>query len=213
MKKTTLILMFLMMFCSSSFASPLMDYSPGKTALDFSVHSNTQLDVSSFKAHSSSIPIEWGITVGLDGKFALQYQQFSLMTNQGDPTSQGSLRPASQNFKEMNLLYKIDKNLSVFVGALRHTYHTTDGYYDWTAPTVNAFQGGLVGVAELGNGFSAYGVVAAGTKSARKYEVGLSYAILPELDIDVYYKDQKVLLSNPDCNRVKGMGYGITYKF
>lgn len=218
MRKTALILMFLMMFCSISFAGPLMDYSAEKVAIDVSVRPSTDFaadiaNYTTFNADSKGTPFTWGITTGLGNNFALQYRQFNLNTKTGDTNAYGTLRPAAQTFKELNLYYKFDKNMSVFIGALRHNYHTTDAGLTYTAPTINAFQGGVVAVTELGKDISAYGILAVGTKNVRSCEVGLSYAITPQLDLDVYYKNQKVLLSNSDNSHAKGMGYGVTYKF
>lgn len=213
MKKTALIFMSLMMVSGSSFASPLLDYSAGKVAIDLAVRPNHNIEVVGLPADGEGTNFDWGVTAGIGHDLALQYRQFNLNTGLGDPTESGWLRPANQRFRELNLLYKVEKNMSVFVGGVRHDYHTADDGPTYVAPTQTSLHGGVIGTVELGKNVSAYGIIAIGTKSSHKYEAGISYKLTPKLDLDMYYKAQQINIDSSADVISKGMGMGVTYKF
>lgn len=213
MKKTVLMFMSLMMVSSSSFASPLTDYSAGKVAIDLAVRPNNSVEVGQWPADGEGTNVDWGVTVGIGHDLALQYRQFNLDNGNGYDIGSGTLRSANQRFRELNLLYKVENNVSIFVGGLRHDYHTTDGVYEYVAPTQTSLQAGVIGTAKLGKDLSAYGIIAIGTKSSSKYEAGVSYGLTPKMDLDMYYKYQKINVDSGLDVLSKGVGLGITYKF
>ncbi|MCX7781076.1 MAG: hypothetical protein N2491_09225 [Negativicutes bacterium] len=117
------------------------------------------------------------------------------------------------------------------------------GLYDWTAGVAlpelrtsdeNMFQVGLIGNAKIAAKTNAYGVVALGS-DYRSWQIGLSYALNKDIDFDVNYRNTKfdkfkvagVYLNPPadsefkssyaDLNikdvEVKGVGFGLTFKF
>lgn len=213
MKRVALVVLVLFTLTGVAAAAPLTDYSAGKVSLDVSLRPGSSFSLGALTADSDGTPNEWGITVGLGSKLAVQYRQFNLETKWGNLYNGSRLYPASQHFKETNLLYQLNKNVSVYAGALQHSYHAYTS--NWDAPAETSLQLGLVGVTKLGKNFSAYGNVALGTDKAFKYEVGLSYAVTSALDLNVFYIDQRIRIIDivSRNNRVKGLGYGLTFRF
>ena len=214
MKKVVLLVLILITMTGVAAAAPLTDYSAGKVSLDLSLRPSPSFSLGVLTADSDGTPSDLGITVGLGSKLAVQYRQFNLETKWGNLNNGSRLYPASQRFKETNLLYQLNKNVSVYAGALQHSYHAYTS--SWDAPAETSLHLGFVGVTKLGKNFSAYGNVALGSSRAFKYEVGLSYAVTSALDLNVFYIDQKIKVKDFGGslnNRVKGLGYGLTFRF
>ena len=219
MKKVLAVLVGLMMLCSVAAASPLMDYSAGKAAIDVSVYPSLDFHLTNNQGYDQSPGgvsgnIDWGLTAGLGNKFAVQYRQFNPKT----VTYNGSLHEIVKlDTQELNGLYKLDKNLAGFVG-----YHQAKNVdYTWgnslTSFGKNTMQVGLVGTTPIGDKFSLFGTVGVGS-GLTNFEVGVAYAVTPNLDLNVLYRDLRVngvkFNAGVECkNEVKGFGYGLTYKF
>lgn len=213
----SLCALFLIAFTSIGFASPLMDYSQGKGALDISIKPNTDITLESGDG-STDVDgkhgnLDAGLTYGLGKGWAVQYRYGTA------DTKSYSGKSIDVRAQEFNVLRKVDKNVSAFVGAT------------WVKPDFNGFSGihgnsttgyqvGLIGVAPLDKKTSLYGIVGVGNK-INSYEAGLSYAFGKELELNVgykyaKYKDLDAGSSDKSGNfdyTAKGFQYGLTYKF
>lgn len=217
MKKLFLVSLcslFLIAFTAVGFASPLMDYSQGKGALDVSIKPNSDITVES--GGSTDIDgkhgnLDAGVTYGLGKEWAVQYRYG---TADAKKYTWGSVHVRAQEF---NVLRKVDKNVSAFVGAtwVRPEFN---GSISANGDTTTGYQVGLVGVAPLDKKTSLYGIVGAGNKIS-SYEAGLSYAMTKELELNVgyryaKYKDLEIKsLDRSFDYTAKGFQYGLTYKF
>lgn len=211
MKRIFLVLLGAMLLCSVGFASPLTDYSPGSTAVDVNWRPNVDAEVSHQSLDSKSGNLDWGITYGLGGKFAVQYRQFS------PETTISSAVDSEYKFNnyEANVLYRFNHNTAAFAGYHRaNIRNLTSGVQ---TDNKNTAQLGLVGSKPLSDKMQLYGIIGAG-KDLRSYEVGLSYRVAKNTELNVSYMDKQ--LSNikngeddkEDAN-LKGVGYGVTFKF
>lgn len=219
MRKTCLFLIFFLMGAAVAFAAPLTDYTLGETALDLAWRPNLNMDLTNTIGVSREMQgersnFEYGITVGLGHRFALQYRDF-------DPDTKvlgTSYRPLDSD--EINLLYKLDDGLSVFVGSQRvkYTQINTSGTVLAETEYDRAFQYGLVWSKDIGHKLTPF-VVAGGGHHVTNFELGLAYPLADNLDFNVSYrvfkaKDMKYTTTDVYADySVKGMGYGVTYRF
>ena len=132
--------------------------------------------------------------------------------------------------QEFNILYKLDKNFTIFTGISQAKSKWSvnglgagfDGNY--TGKTKSNWQLGVTGQAPLGDKFTGYATISAG-QDISAYKIGVSYAIDNNLDFDVFYGENKydkvkynstvaTIYGDTDADyTIKGIGYGITYKF
>lgn len=183
---------FALALSTACFASPSMDYNQGATSIDLSVSSASVTPDYGSKLDGSS-SLSGAITTGLGGDFALQYKYNNYKTD--DPTVKS---------QEFNLLYKLDKGLAVFAGDVRNEMTYTN--------TVNGLQVGLIGTVPIAERTNAYGIVGTGNK-INSYEVGIGYQIAKNTELNVAYRDAKFKDFDSGDVTVKGMSYGISYKF
>lgn len=197
-----------MLMCSTGLASPLTDYSQGKAAIDVNWRPNLDSEISHDGLDSKQGNFDWGITYGLGGNFAVQYRQFSPETKIS--SSADSYR---FNTQEANVLYRINENVAAFAGYHRaNVKNLTKGF---SSENKNVLQVGLVGNKPLSDKTQLYGIIGAG-KDLRSYEVGLSYRITKDTEFNLSYMDKKISNSGDVDNadvRLKGIGYGLTFKF
>ncbi len=210
-------------------ASPLTDYSAGKTAVDITwfprMHMTDQytdqmlsLNNGIDTADGKNGNFDWGLTTGLGGNWAFQYRQFNPET--ADYTTFGRVQRFGIKSQEFNVLYKIDKGVAAFVGWYQTSYSYDSVNANTTASNKNVAQAGLVGTAQIAAKTRLYGVVGVG-KDLVNYEVGVAYEIAKGLDFNLVYRYKKVEnlddttfgLRYKDDVTAKGLGYGITYKF
>ncbi|MEN6568044.1 MAG: hypothetical protein ABFC57_17305 [Veillonellales bacterium] len=208
-------------------ASPLTDYSQGKTAVNINWFPNLQMkDHSSYPSFTGSAindtvnangkrgNFDWSLTTGLGGNWAIQYRQFNPKSRSSDISKFG------MKTQEVNVLYKLDKNVSAFSGWHQGKYDFLSSGDTTTTSNKNTLQVGLVGITRLAPKTQLYGVIGFG-KDLENYEIGTSYALDKNLDFDLLYRYKKVKkLYNIEYNvhyhddvTAKGLGCGITYKF
>ncbi|SEJ71267.1 hypothetical protein SAMN05660742_11497 [Propionispira arboris] len=224
MKKTTILAMaaVTMLTTSVGFAAPLDDYSAGKTQVDLTWR---QSDV---KAEGDSTAgdfnkkgnMEFGITTGLGNNFALQYNNFNGKSKDTDFTNGGGEFSAAATLKmqEFNVLYKVDKNLSVYTGitSVKGSFDSTIGNSE--SDTKNKLQFGVIGSTKLGDKTTAYAKVGVAS-GMTNWKVGVSQEVAPNLELNVDYGSLKVnkMAFNNGMGDVdmtsKGLGFGISYKF
>lgn len=178
MKKLALTVLFVFALSSVALAAPLMDYEKGKVGFDYTYRPNASIDGSLgfegskttiYKGYEDSAAqaetqtanqywsgsfdgkanLDWGITVGLGKKFAVQYRGYNTETdtysydlsnflNPGVPEAsrmqisengydngyydeQSAILSIKNKVKteEFNVLYKLGKNVSAFTGVVR----------------------------------------------------------------------------------------------
>lgn len=239
MKRKLISLVFAFFLMSSiGFASPLTDYSAGKIALDFAWRpsGNVNLKVDNYGSEScpgGSSNHDLGITVGLGKRFAMQFRNSrgdtATMTDQ-DEYGTYAFKYGLQA-QEVNLLYKINKSLSAFVGGVRISARASlnetilDGgsYYLSTRESITGYQLGMIGTHQIAKNLTAYGVIGFGDK-IENYELGLGYAIAKNVELNLGYRSSKYKklrfrdeeeggYFDTFSYRFDGMSYGVTVKF
>lgn len=215
---------------NSGFAGPLTDYSPGKTALDISWMPNQDMKNLSTEITfglSGEMPehngergnYAWGLTTGLDGKWAVQYRRFNPESRRIGPIHEYY----GMNTREVNVLYEVDKNLSLFAGWHQAEYtYGADFNFDTKAENKNVLQAGLTGTMQIAPKTQLYGTVGAG-KDLVNYETGVSHTLAKNLEFNLFYRYKKVqamkhtffggIFSFNNDVTAKGWGYGLTCKF
>lgn len=92
---------------------------------------------------------------------------------------------------EYNVLYKIDPHLTAFAGYIyvgdKEKNIDDDGVWKGGYHT-DGFQAGLMGWYPLADKFKTFGKVGLGNNS-RVYEIGFSYAVADNWDLDLSYRD------------------------
>ena len=173
--------------------------------------------------HEGSLNTSFGITAGLGHKLAIEYKDFSPRskeTNYADITTFNT----KLTIKEYNVLYKLNKNISVFTGvaqvkgtqAISGNADTDGG--SASTQNKNIWQLGLVGTAPIAEKTTAFAATAVGSNLIA-YKLGVSYEIVRNVGMDVYYSynQYKNLQWESDNGQsdftAKGLGYGITYRF
>lgn len=214
MRESLLTMVCLLMLSGTVLASPLTDYSPGKIAIDINSFSNFNANLTNNQGFNSTFTTnsgvnEFQITTGLGNKIALQYRH-----SQPEFTQGIILRCP---IEEVNVLYQINKNLSTFVG-----YHGSvfefDGIGEITEKR-NTIQFGLTGNSIITDQMKLYGTVGFGP-DITNYEVGLSYDIVKNAELNIFYRDIDLKKYNSLAGngvnvsaKFSGIGYGLTLKF
>ncbi len=216
--KLICIIVGLSMISSVSFASPLMDYSKGKTSVDINFYPSIDSHLTNTSGYDQSPKgksdnFEWGLTTGLGNNFAVQFRQFNPETKTFD---NGSIDESVKVLtKEFNVLYSLNKNLSVFVGY--QWAKLQDNIPDYSISTSkNRTQFGLNASTSIDPQTNLFGIVGVGN-DLTNYEIGISHNIAPQLELNVSYRDLHIKnVPGDDTKRsaeYKGMGYGVIYKF
>lgn len=214
-KKITVPFMAAMVLSTAAFASPLSDYSAGKTSVDMTWRPSLNITDQYYGFEDNfdgkKGTVDWRITTGLGNNWAIQYNHFNAISN--------SVSEAGVKTQELNLLYQFNKNASAFVGYHRAKYNYSS-VFDVTTPAKNTMQIGLLGTTEIAKWTNLYGLVGFG-KDLKNYEVGISYEFAKNTEFNISYRYKKVKdldntlgpLFYEDDVTAKGIGYGITYKF
>jgi len=230
----------LLMVSSVGFASPLTDYSQGKVALDVLFRPSADLNLYGYSYDGRNDNWGYGLTVGLGNKFALQYRN-SKDDAKAETDISSYLNQSCKNAltaQEYNVLYQLDKGLSAFAGvtnikAAQDVYFSRDTHWiSMSGPvmpagssilekSITGYQVGVIGSTQIGDKMKAYGVVGVGNH-IENYEIGLGYEVVKNVEVNVgyretTYKKMKISYKGIDSDafdyKVKGMSYGITYKF
>jgi hypothetical protein len=223
------ILVLTFIFCilaGTSFASPMTDYSNGKVAIDISI--NPSVDITGtdsggdadWDAKSGNYNI--GATFGLGNNIALQINHSQVDTKDYSLYNltgiSGSVGHGELTATEINVLYKTSENVSLFAGVLdvkndiaSNLGFTAKGKSD------NGIQLGVIGTTKFNEQTTGYGIVSIG--NATRFEVGIGQQITDSLDLNLCYRNAQYKdLEYNDLPgykydyKVKGIGFGITYK-
>ena len=225
MKKTAILAMAVatMLTTSVGFASPLNDYSTGKTSLDL-IFRQSSLDVTSQSttdALSKKGNMEFGITTGLGGNFAFQYTNAnnkSKDTNLPDGAGGTYRENASLKTQEFNVLYKLDKNVSAYVGMVNLKGNINDEGSGPSSSSKNKMQFGLMGSTKLADKTTAYAQVGFAS-SYNTWKIGISQEVAPNLELNIDYRRTQAKKMSFDNGlgdvdmTAKGIGVGVSYKF
>ncbi len=212
------------MICSAVSAAPLTDYSVGKTSIDLVIRSSDNNIDSAFgsTSYDKKVNLDWGITTGLGSKFAIQYNGYNAKSK--TTTFSNALEKSELKSQEFNILYQIDKNLSVYAGSIK-VKPSVAGYdfdddesYDYSFSSKNKVQFGLIGSTKIADKTTAYASLAFAS-DITNWKIGVSQEIAPNLEFNIDYRSLKVkdinfagTPFNFDATS-KGFGYGVTYKF
>jgi hypothetical protein len=206
------------MICSGVSAAPLTDYSAGKTAIDLTIRSSDiKLESSRTISYDNKSNLDWGITTGLGNKFAIQYNGYNAKSK--DTTFSSSIESAEVKTQEFNLLYQLDKNISVYTGLVKAKGCVNAvGSSSYHADDKSKMQLGIIGTTKIGDKTTAYASLAVAS-DITNWKIGVSQEIAPNLDFNLDYRNMKIsdvtyLGVNGDYDVTsKGIGYGVTYKF
>lgn len=215
MKKIVIIctMLFALSIAAVGFAAPMTDYSKGRAAVDLEFGLGLDLEQNGKKLDGKHSNIDGSITVGIGNDFAIQYRQ----ADYKGTLDNAWFKTRRLNTQEFNLLYKIDKNVSVFAGFNKAYYTILVPGMELKGRENNGWQVGALAVKSIAPKTSLYGVVAAGADH-RKYELGVAYAFKKDMEInlsymDFKYSDMDVPRGGDADIRVKGLACGVTLKF
>lgn len=218
MKKAFLTTLIVLSISGTVMAAPLTDYSHGKASIDVSYMPSLDLSVDGLSTDGKSKNSDFGITYGLGNKLAIQYVRNSVKTDTTYLTSSIFFRD-DVTVQQANILYKIGDNSSAFVGFTqgKDNLVTSGGTID--GKNVNGYQVGLQEIIPINEKLSSYGIVSIGNKITN-YEIGLTQKIVPNLELNVFYKSMKYKdLEYKDIpgftfdGKAEGLGIGATFKF
>lgn len=233
-KKVLATFAALSLVSSVGFASPLNDFSQGKVAVDVSVRPSSDFKVSDnggTTTYDAKSYMDYDLTVGLGNNLAFQYKGATPQSKDYS-TNVAGVGTFSLNGKlttqEFNLLYKTNDNFTVFTGInqakAKWSLNTPFGSGDSEGDTKSNWQVGVTGQTQLGENLIGYATIAAG-QDVNYWTLGLGYAVSKNLDINVFYGENKynkvkygsqaqsIYGASTADYTVKGIGYGITYKF
>lgn len=200
MKKTLLLGLTLALGITTvCAASPLKNYDMGKTAIDIGITAPTSNNYEGVSVGSKKTAPYAGITVGLGNKTAINYKWNQYKNS-------GSTKVEAQ---QLNLMYKVLPVLDVYAG-----YVNSDVKLHGNSRDTNSGQLGLQGRVELPFLCTVWGRAGVGNK-LNSYEIGLSRALVSNVELNLSYYDNKFKDSAPDGIDVKtkGVNVGVTVKF
>lgn len=213
-----------MMTASVASASPLTDYSQGKVSVDLTYRNAKQTvedNVYGKATFNQKYNPEVGVTVGLGGNFALQYNGSYYESKDTSIPSWGTTYKNKFQSNEYNLLYKLDKHVSGYVGINRIQAKEIEIGSTWHADSKaeSRFQAGLIGTTTLAKDLVGYANLGVASDLV-KWGIGVGYQFAPGLEFNVDYMETKINkfdfssshLPNND-GTAKGLGFGVTYKF
>lgn len=223
-KKIVGIVAGLSLVTSLACAAPLNDFSQGKVAIDISARPSGDIKVSDSigsETYDAKTNWEYGLTVGLGNKFAFEYKNFNPKSKDYNTilgTANGKL-----NTQEFNILYKADDNFTIFTGFNKVKSSYDIAGHDLDGDSKTNWQIGVTGQTKLSDKITGYATVAAG-KDSNAWKIGAAYAIDKNLDFNLFYAENKydkvkynniiaAGFGNDADYTIKGMGYGVTYKF
>ncbi len=123
-----------------------------------------------------------GVTYGITDKWGVQldYSHYDSNFNIADVKADAT---------EFNVLYGLNPNLNLFAGYVYAGVNVkvSEMHFDEGAHT-DGFHVGLSGWYPLGDKFKTFGKVGIGNNS-RIYEIGFSYAVSDNWDVDLSYRD------------------------
>lgn len=187
MKKILLLIVTLIMFASAATASPLTDYSLGRTAWDIGVNISPFYNSASPETSYCGIGYGFnaGATVGIGYHMALQYS----IQNAASATVNAATGSYYLQIQQLNLLYNYASgDTPFFFGWIVGAQYGSAGLRgDSAGLSANSQFGGQIGLMlafPLDNNVSVYGS-ARGGKPYSQASVGASYQFTPNLETNL----------------------------
>lgn len=196
------ILGAVLLTANTAWASPLLDCSPGRVAVDYAWYAH---QVALGERDADHTPYDWGITAGLGGNTAVQYRQAKFDTD-ANPTRY------YMRSREINLIHRFDQRVAVFAGLTRVNGRSDGGRIN----DHDAVQFGLIGDRQLSDRFHLYGILSNSKHNEyANVEFGLSYALTPQTEVNLIYRHLSADHIPPAeaSSNLRGFGLGMTYKF
>lgn len=196
MRGIAIVLMVLNLFLNSCQASPLDNFSQGKTAVDI----NCKLY--NFEGTGGH---EFSWSTGLGNNWAVNYRQT------GYDAAPGAIDMRVKN-QEFNILHKCQDNIQVYAGYSATQGLCQGGHSGRTAK--NVMQLGAIVEKKISNRTVLYAIVGGG-QNVTNVEIGVSYLLRPGWELNATYRHFTVEKVGVDkCKEnYRGFGLGITYKF
>lgn len=226
MKKTALLTMVaatMIMTTGVGFASPQTDYSAGKTSIDV-MWRNAGVTAKSTGADNDLDKkgnLDFGITTGLGSNFAIQYAGYdaksALTTLPGDS---GGTYQEDGNLKiqEFNILYKIDKNVSVYTGLVSAKSTVSSEGQSFSSDNKKKVQFGIIGSTKVADKTTVYGQIGVASDFTN-WKVGVSQEVAQNVEVNIDYRSIQAKKLKFDGGvgdadiTAKGLGFGVSYKF
>lgn len=182
---------------TTALASPLKNYDAGHFAVDAGVTIPSSLKGDNYK-FSKTDSTYLGATAGIGSNMALNYKWNNYKADEAKTRAQ-----------QFNLMYKVLPGISAYAG-----YLNADTSSDFGGKTQNSGQIGVQAAYDIPLLFTVWGNVGLGNKNSG-YEVGVSKAILNNVELNASYYDQKFndALGDDKDMKAKGVNLGVTVKF
>lgn len=133
------------------------------------------------------------LQTGLNDKWGLQYSYNRVNLDHGSDLKD----------HELTAVYNIHPNFNVYAGG---TYVRVDGEHE------TGIQAGVIGYMPFTDRLNGYAKVGFGNDIKNTYQVGATYALNHEWDLNVYYQYDKYDINGNDST-VKGFHAGLGYNF
>lgn len=209
-KKLLLAAAIIFVFSTMAFAAPLTNFKKGDVAIELGA------DMAHFTGQAGDdLPSDsnngWGfcgvLTISPADRFALQY----VYTGINSKKYEG--RKLHLDSNEINLLYSANKYINVFAG-----YRNFHGKADLvgggtSSTTTNIFQVGVGTRYDFCKKCAGYGRIAVGTKDSVIGEVGLSYLINDNFDLNLAYLYSQAEAENVITIKDSCLKLSVGYKF
>lgn len=184
--------MGLMMTTVTSFASPTANFEKG--ALDFEIGSTLNSKVNGKGKVAADVDGKSGfkavLTAGLSDRFALQYKQ-GMFTSEDSTMTSGALSMttyAKANLRDLNLLYKVNPNLTFLVGYENNKISFGNFV---TSASMSALHVGLTGTHQLTDKATLFATIVDG-KNVSLREIGVSYNMSKSTNFNMSYADRRI---------------------
>lgn len=184
--------MGLMMTATTSFASPVADFEKGALNLEIGSTLNSKVNGKGKVAADADgkSGFKAVVTTGLSDRFALQYKQGMFKSEDSTITSGGLTMTtyAKANLRDLNLLYKIDSNLTFLIG-YEDDKISYGKYVNSASHSVLHF--GLNATHKLTDKATLFATIVRG-KDVSLNEIGVSYQMKPSAAFNISYADRRI---------------------
>jgi len=219
-----LIAVLVVAFSGLAAASPMTDLSAGKVAVDllnWTPDLKGSLNAGGYNFGSDTISgngsLQYGITVGVAQNWGVYFRGFDAQSQDkpipGYPLSYNY----EMSYQQYGLEYGFGENFAVFAGGANAKGKLNISPLSFSSADKNAFQIGAIAQAPVGKDLKAYGRLAVGG-DITDWEIGLSYLVAKNTELTLNYRE--VYANKLDFGsgitvdgNVKGLGYGLTFKF
>jgi len=222
-----------MFVCSVGFAAPVVDVAKGDTYLDVSYNKLKADDAidDDVKLGTTELALTHGLTDKLALTLGYTWTENKLVYEDIDDYGDGELcietDKAKASISDVKLQYKVSKDFAPFIGYKKwETKNTYRHWHEFPAGTLlegsynetdvdsydqSGAQFGFIYNTKIADKANFFGSAAFGN-DIKEYKVGLGYDIAKNTALEVNYKKITFEYGDEDAD-VKGLGFGLTYKF